>query len=69
MRAVLAQTQDPNEVLEKFGDKASKDWTDEEKSKDRKAQSLIQLHLYNDILQECQQEETRIDMYVKGSNQ
>jgi hypothetical protein len=40
MRVVLAQTQDLDEALEKFGDKASKDWTDEEKCKDRKALSL-----------------------------
>jgi hypothetical protein len=41
MRAILAQTQDLDEVLEKFGGKASKDWTDEEKHKDRKTLSLI----------------------------
>jgi hypothetical protein len=55
MRAILAQTQDLDEALEKFGGKASKDWTDEEKRKDRKALSLIQLHLSNDIPQECLQ--------------
>jgi hypothetical protein len=40
MQVVLAQTQDLDEALEKFSDKASKDWTDEEKRKDRKALSL-----------------------------
>jgi hypothetical protein len=37
MRAILAQTQDLDEALEKFGGKSSKDWNDEEKRKDRKA--------------------------------
>jgi hypothetical protein len=55
MQVILAQTQDLDEALEKFGGKASKDWTDEEKRKDRKALSLIQLHLSNDIPQECLQ--------------
>jgi hypothetical protein len=58
MRAILAQTEDLDEALEKFGVKSSKDWNDEEKRKDHKALSLIQLHLSNDILQECLQEET-----------
>jgi hypothetical protein len=51
MRAILAQIQDLDEALEKFGGKSSKDWSNEEKRKDRKALSLIQLHLCNDILQ------------------
>jgi hypothetical protein len=57
MRAILANTHDLD-ALNKFGGKLSKDWTDEERRKDRKALSLIQLHLSNDILQECLQEET-----------
>ena len=57
MRAILAQTNDLDEALEGFGKKKKKDeWTDEEKCKDRKALSLIQLHLSNDILQEVLQE-------------
>ena len=48
MRAILAQTNDLDEALEGFGKKKK----DEEKRKDRKALSLIQLHLSNDILQE-----------------
>ena len=52
MRAVLAQTNDLDEVLEAFGKKKSAEWTDEEKRKDREALSLIQFHLSNDILQE-----------------
>jgi hypothetical protein len=58
MRAILVQIQDLDEALKKFGGKSSNDWNDEEKCKDRKALSLIQLHLSNDILQECLQEET-----------
>jgi hypothetical protein len=65
MRAILAQTQDLDEALEKFGGKASKDWTDEEKRKDCKALSLIQLHLSNDIVQECLQEETAATLWLK----
>ena len=42
----------------KFGKKKKDEWTDEEKRKDRKALSLIQLHLSNDILQEVMQEKT-----------
>ena len=52
MRAILAQSNDLDEALEKFGDKDAAAWTADEKRKDRKALSLIQLHLSNDILQE-----------------
>jgi len=41
-----------NDALDKFGNKDSKSWTDEEKRKDRKTLSQIQLHLSNDILQD-----------------
>ena len=50
MRAILAQSNDLDEALEKFGDKDAAAWTADEKRKDRKALSLIQLHLSNDIL-------------------
>jgi hypothetical protein len=53
------------QTLEKFGGKASKDWTEEEKRKDRKALSSIQIHLSNDILQECVQEETNVALLLK----
>ena len=77
MRAILAQTNDLDEALEGFEKKKKDEWTDEEKRKDRKALSLIQLHLSNDILQEVMQEknccrimaETGIDMYVEESYQ
>ena len=46
------QTNDLDEALEAFGKKKKAEWTDEEKHKDHKALSLIQLHLSNDILQE-----------------
>ena len=52
MRAVLAQSQDLDEVLEDFGKKKKDEWTAEEKWRDRKALFLIQIHLSNDILQE-----------------
>uniref|UniRef100_A0ACD5YJF3 Uncharacterized protein n=1 Tax=Avena sativa TaxID=4498 RepID=A0ACD5YJF3_AVESA len=52
MRAILAQTSDLDEALDGFGEKNAKTWSAEEKRKDRKALSLIQLHLSNNILQE-----------------
>jgi hypothetical protein len=65
MRAILAQTHDLDEALDKFGDKVSKDWTNEEKRKVCEALSLIQLHLSNDILHECLQEETAATLWLK----
>ena len=44
MRAILAQSQDLDEALDCFGKKKKDQWTPEEKRKDRKALSLIQLH-------------------------
>ena len=58
MRAILAQSSDLDEALDGFGGKGQKSWTAEEKRKDRKALSLIQLYLHNDILQEVLQEKT-----------
>ena len=55
MRAILAQNNDADEALESFGKKAKADWTAEEIRRDRKALSLIQLYLHNDILQEVLQ--------------
>ncbi|CAD6246447.1 unnamed protein product [Miscanthus lutarioriparius] len=52
MRAILAQSSDLDEALDDFGGKGQKSWTAEEKRKDHKALSLIQLHLHIDILQE-----------------
>ena len=46
MRAVLAQA-DLDNALEKFGNKDSKTWSDDEKRKNRKALSHIHLHLSN----------------------
>lgn len=65
MRAVLAQSNDLDEALENFGKKDKKDWTPEESRKDRKALSLIQLHLSNDILQEVLQEKTAAALWLK----
>jgi hypothetical protein len=50
MRAILAQTSDLDDALDGFGKKPVASWTEEEKWKDRKALSLIQLHLSNNIL-------------------
>jgi hypothetical protein len=68
IRAVLAQTHDLYEALEKFGGTVSKDWTEVERHKDRTALSLIQRHLSNDILQECLQEETAATLVETGNN-
>ena len=57
MRVILTQAE-VDDALDKFGDKDSKSWTDEEKRKDRKALTQIQLHLSNNILQDCLQENT-----------
>src|SRR6185295_8247465 len=65
MRAILAQTNDLDEALEKFGKKKKDEWTDEEKRKERKALSLIQLHLSNDILQEVLQEKIAAELWLK----
>ena len=65
MRAILAQSNDLDEALEKFGDKEADKWTADEKRKDRKAMSLIQLHLSNDILQEVLQEKTATSLWAK----
>ena len=50
MRAILAQASDLDEALDVFGAKDEKTWTPEEKRKDRKALSLIQLHMSNNIM-------------------
>ena len=65
MRAILAQSSDLDEALDGFGGKGQKSWTAEEKRKDRKALSLIQLHLHNDILQEVLQEKTAAELSLK----
>ena len=64
MRAVLAQSQDLDEALEGFGKKKD-EWTAEEKRRDRKALSLIQLHLSNNILQEVLQEKYATELWLK----
>ena len=65
MCAILAQTNDFDEALESFEKKKKSQWTPEEQRKDRKALSLIQLHLYNDILQEVLQEKTATTLWLK----
>jgi hypothetical protein len=41
------------DALYKLSNKGSKSWTDEEKRKDQKALTQIQLHHSNNILQDC----------------
>ena len=65
MRAILAQSSDLDEALDDFGGKGQESWTAEEKRKDCKALSLIQLHLHNDILQEVLQEKTVVELWLK----
>ena len=65
MRAILAQSSDLDEALDGFGGKGQKSWTAEEKQKDRKALSLIQLYLHNDILKEVLLEKTAAELWLK----
>jgi hypothetical protein len=51
VRAILAQSSDLDEALDGFAKKDPSICTDEEKQKDRKGLSLIQLQLSNNILQ------------------
>jgi hypothetical protein len=64
MRAVLAH---PNldEALDGFGGKEPKAWTEVEKHRDRKALSMIHLHLSNNILQEVLEEKTAAALWLK----
>jgi hypothetical protein len=65
MRAILAQTSDLDDALDGFGKKPIASWTEEENRKDRKALSLIQLHLSNNILQEVLQEKSASALWLK----
>jgi hypothetical protein len=65
MRAILAQTSDLDDALDGFEKKPVLSWTEEEKRKDRKALSLIQLHLSNNILQEVLQEKSASALWLK----
>jgi hypothetical protein len=62
MWAILAQKDDYDEALEGFGKKSKAEWTPKEIRRDRKALSLIHLHLHNDILQEVLQEKTAAEL-------
>ena len=64
MRALLTQAE-VDDALEKFGNKDSKSWTEEEKRKDRKALSHIHLHLSNNILQEVLLEKIAAALWLK----
>ncbi|KAK1649736.1 hypothetical protein QYE76_067541 [Lolium multiflorum] len=65
MRAILTQSSDLDEALDGFGKKDAKTWIDEEKRKDRKAFSLTQLHLFNNILQEVLSEKSAAALWLK----
>jgi hypothetical protein len=45
LRVILAQTSDLDDALDGFKKKPTASWTEEKKRKDRKALTLIQLHL------------------------
>jgi ribosomal protein S25 len=64
MQAVLEQA-DLYDALDKFGNKDSKLWSDDEKKKDRKALSHIHLHLSNNILQEVLKEKAVAALWLK----
>jgi hypothetical protein len=59
------QTSDLDDALDDFGKKPIASWTEEEMQKDRKALSLIQLHLSNNILQEVLQEKSASALWLK----
>ncbi|CAD6255178.1 unnamed protein product [Miscanthus lutarioriparius] len=65
MRGILAQTHDYDEALDSFS-KRKAEWTPEEIRKDQKALALNQLHLHNDILQECRKESSLRELYLAG---
>ena len=60
MRAIPSQASDLDEALDGFREKDAKSWSPVEKRKDRKALSMIQLHLSNDILQKVLQEKWQL---------
>jgi hypothetical protein len=64
MRAILTQAE-VDDALDKFGNKDSKSWADQEKRKDRKALTQIQLHLSNNILQDYLQKITAAALWLK----
>jgi hypothetical protein len=64
MRAVLAHP-DLDEALDGFGGKEPKAWTEDEKRRDRKALSMIHLHLSNNILQEVLEEKSAAALWLK----
>jgi hypothetical protein len=65
MRVILAQTLDLDDALDGFRKKLVPSWTEEEKRKDRKVLSLIQLHMSNNILQEVLQEKSIAALWLK----
>jgi hypothetical protein len=65
MRVILAQTSNLDDALDGFRKKPIGSWTEEEKRKDRKALSLIQLHLSNSILQKVLQEKSAAALWLK----
>src|SRR3954471_14650417 len=64
MQALLGQA-DYDDALDSFGKNRIQDWTAEEKRKDHKALSQIQLHLHNDILQDVLSEKIAAALWLK----
>ena len=64
MRAILTQAE-VDDALDKFDNKDSKSLTDDEKRKDHKAMTQIQLHLSKYILQDYLQENTAAALWLK----
>src|ERR1041385_4016445 len=54
-----------DDAFEKFGKADQATWTPEEVRKDRKAMSLIHMHLSNNILQEVLKEKTAAALWLK----
>ena len=64
MQALLAQA-GYDDALDSFGKQMIQEWADEEKRRDHKALSQIQLHLRNNILQEVLSEKTAAALWLK----
>jgi hypothetical protein len=65
MRAILVQTSDLYEVWVGFGKNNAKKWTSEEKQKDRKDLSFIEIYLSSNILQEVLLVKTASTLWLK----
>ena len=64
MRVILSQSGDYDDALDGLDDDPNK-WTESDKRKDRKALSMIQFHLSNEILQEVLNEKSTKALWAK----